>query len=128
MGALTSDLVSIGIPPRNADLLGESTAATITLTGNNQATAYQLSASINEISNGTAVTATGAKLPLVAVCKSAVVLIRSNNIAFAAQIYPGSGESINSLAANTAFPVPAGTTGIFAKISSTRWIAGATAT
>ncbi len=119
--ALAKDLAS-ELGAFKADCLGDTQEDGITSAGNSQGTAYPLKASINRVTGGTAVTGDCLRLPAIASFKPSSVSIRSDFIGFALNVFPASGESINGLAANASYSLPAGSGITFRKASSTIWI------
>jgi hypothetical protein len=119
---LASDLSKIGFSSHDADFLGDTQTDSITLTGTTQGTGYAITSSINRITGGTAASAEAATLPKASTFKGSYIAIRSDNIAFSAQIFPAVDDAINGLAANAAYALSAGTGALFLKVSSTRWV------
>jgi hypothetical protein len=119
---LSSDLVQIGFSSRESDFLGDTQSNSISLAGTTQGAGVPITSSINRITGGTGGVDDAATLPLAANFKGSFIAIRSDFIGFAAQIFPGVGDSINGLAANAAYSLAAGTGILLFKISSTSWI------
>lgn len=119
--ALASDLVQIGFISRHADFLGDTIADTLTALGTDQAHALALTASINCV---TIVTATnnGVILPTIVLCKYSSILVRNDDAMDTLTVYPATGQSINSLAANAGFNIAANSAKSFTRVSSTKWV------
>jgi len=121
--ALASDLVQSGFSSKQADLLGSTCADNITATGILQATAYQLTSSINHITTTVAGVNDGVILPSILTFPKDTIVVRNAFGPGALQIYPAVGEYINATAVNT--PYALGVSGVtFYKCTQTasRWI------
>jgi hypothetical protein len=97
-----------------AGLVSHSTNAAVTAAGTTQGTATVISTDINNITAGTG----GVILPFWQAGHRVTV---RNALAVAVNVYPNSGGQINSLGANAAFSLTAGSTVEFINISSTLW-------
>ena len=111
-----SALMAAGFSAAQANMLGTNPAATIVPAGSTQQTATQLTPGCSLL--GTAA-AGGVILPSAAGQPDCTVYNNSGN---AQNVYPASGETINSLAANTAFSVASGKTGNFIPSGHKSWI------
>lgn len=119
--ALSKEIGQLGFIARIADFLGDTQSDTLSATGTTQGAALALTSTINNITTCTAGANDSVKLPLISAAKSSYVFIR-NSTAAIAQIFPGSGDSINALAANAALNLAATTGTILFRVSSTKWI------
>ncbi len=119
----TSGLMQLGMAPSLAiEVLGRVQAAQ-TATGSTQTDAFQLTTSTTVFTTVAAVVhdiAAGRKVPSVEAPSTFVV---ANLGANALLVYPATGQTINTGAANASLSVPAGKTVQFWGISSTGWIA-----
>lgn len=99
----------------------------ITATGNaSQASAYQITANHSQF---TVVTSTNnsAKLPLASQAPHGLYIVINDDAADNLNLYPGSGDSINALAADAAIVIPYGAGAYIARGSDTKWVAIKTA-
>lgn len=114
----TSGLMQLGMAPSLAiEVLGRVQAAQ-TATGSTQTDAFQLTTSTTVFT--TVAAGTGARLPSV---EAPATFVVANLGANALLVYPATGQTINTGAANASLSVPAGKTAQFWGISSTGWIA-----
>lgn len=119
--ALVSTLVQSAIDSREAKILGDTLADSLTATGDDsQANGLPLTATINNITtaderNNTVV------LPKIVSFASTFCVVK-NNTGETLNIYPASGESINALAANTGVTLTSGSILVFYKATSTKWV------
>ena len=99
-----------------ADMVTYSTAGALTAAGATQGTALALTSDINNVT--TVAAGTGVILPFWQTGHRIVVRNGgANNLA----VYPNSSAQINSLGANVAFSLPAGTAIEFVNFTSTQW-------
>jgi hypothetical protein len=99
-----------------ADMVTYSTAGALTAAGATQGTALALTSDINNVT--TVAAGTGVILPFWQTGHR--IIVRNggaNNLA----VYPNSSAQINSLGANVAFSLPAGTAIEFVNFTSTQW-------
>lgn len=115
-----TELMAGGVPGQAAKQIGSGPLTTITPAGTTQGTATSITSSQTIL--GTAAAA-GAILPT---ATGAPVHAVYNNSGNAQNVYPASGETINSSAANVAFSVANGKSAIFIP-SGMSWIANLSA-
>jgi hypothetical protein len=111
-------IMATGNSAASATAIVGSTLDSLTATGSTQNTALALSA-INSVVTTTAAS-TGVRLPL-RVDVGGLYFV-ANLGANALTIYPGTGESINALSANTGLSLAAGSKAVLIKTSATRWV------
>lgn len=111
-------IMATGNSAASAQAIVGNAADNLTATGSTQGTALAISA-INSVVT-TAAASTGVRLPLRVDVGSNYFV--ANLGANALTIYPGTGESINALAANAGLSLAAGSKAFLVKTSATRWI------
>mgnify|MGYP000905420084 FL=1 len=121
MASLVSTLVNVGMPARQAELLGETGSTGIAAAGTTQVGATPLSATVNEITSATAGVNDSVRLDSIAAAKNIVVFVRNSTLA-PLKVFPATGESINALAANASQTVNAASGTWFAAVSTTKWV------
>jgi hypothetical protein len=99
-------------------MLGLNAEDNITATGATQATAYQLTQSINRITTG--ILNTGVRLPAFSADITNFCVVRNSTVTNKL-IYPNTGEEINGLGPNNPITLGAGGYVIY-RVSDTRWI------
>lgn len=119
--ALAADLVQIGINSQQSSFLGDVQSDAVSATGTTQGTGTALTNDIIRVTTATAGVNDALTLPLIATCKKTYKFIR-NDSAATVNVFPGSGESINNLAANASIAITANNALIFARVSSTKWV------
>lgn len=119
--ALSSDLIQIGLTPKQADFLGDTVEISIVAAGANQANAYQLTKTLNALGT-VALNADGVKLPTPINTKAGRVVVHNGTTGRTAQVYPDSGAAIDELGANNPYALAVNTTREFIRFSSTIWI------
>lgn len=117
--ALVSDLVG-AFDGRQASLIGDTYADAVAATGETQGTAFQLSATFNNVTT-TDETNLGVKLPAIKSYKGSIVMVK-NNAADTITIYPYTGEKINALEANIGVTLASGSIMVLYKVSTTKWV------
>ena len=118
--ALASDLIQVGFDSKQSDWLGDTIEFGITATGAIQSTAYAITKTINFFT--TVAAGTGARLPPVASTKCTSIKIINEEGANDLQVYPATGEQIDTKAVNDAVEVVVGSARIFYKRSNTQWV------
>lgn len=93
--------------------------ASLAALGANQGAAAQISKYFNNVDAGTADSADGVKLPA-GVAGGVHVVV--NTLAFAIDVFPATGETIDGLAANAAKSIPAGTSMYFGCVIDSEWV------
>ncbi len=121
MPVRVSDLVQIGLPQRQAALLGDTTEDSIAATGTTQGTARKLTATLNRITSITAGVNEAVLLPPIAQATSSIIWVRNDAGGPTLSVFPSSGESINSAAVNTAGTVATSIARPFFIVSASRW-------
>ena len=118
--ATTSDLIGLGVPPRQAQRLGfGATTSSLTATGTTSADALQLADGVNIFS--TVAASTGAKLVSALNAGRNVIV---NGGANALLVYPATGEQINNGTVTTGtYSIAAGKTALFETAGPLRWVA-----
>lgn len=119
--ALVSDLVLKAIPANQAAFLGDTTAAGLVAVGTNAATAFPISASINEFVTVTPPTAFCALLPLITATPYTWILIKNDSVN-TLTVFPDPTNSINALALGALINIAGGGSLTFYKASSTLWV------
>lgn len=121
MSSLASFLKKIGYGAREAALIGHIQQGAISANGTTQGSGTLIIGSICEVTTTSAGVNDAVTLPLIAKAKALPIIV-TNSTANSLNIFPGSGESINSGAANASISVFAGSTATFWPISSSRWL------
>jgi len=122
------DLVQIGFTPIQAKHLGvvtdgvEGTFSALTATGTTQGTGYAIIGNYNQFTT-VAAGANAATLPLAITSAYGAIVVRNSDSADNLILFPGVGDTINNLAANTSIVIPPGASASFYRISNTKWIA-----
>ena len=112
-------LISAGVPPSWARMLGLNAEDNITATGATQGTAYQLTQSINRIAGGGL--NTGVVLPAAAKDITNFSTVQ-NGTATTKLVYPNVGEEFNAIGPNNPITVLASNSITLYRVSDTRWI------
>lgn len=119
--ALASHLAQIGFGSRDADFLGDTQASGIAAAGTTQGAATALTASINAVSTATGGVNDAVLLPSALTFKPTAIVVRNDSGA-TIQVFPASGEGINSLAANTALNITNTNARVFFKLNTAQWV------
>ncbi len=98
--ALKSELMAVGMPPAQANRLGQDAVQTVSAAGTNQATATVLTG------NFTIVSVTGASTGVLAKSVSDGPQLIYNQGASTLQVYGNGTETINGIAGSTGVSVP----------------------
>lgn len=106
--ALATELTGLGMPGALAGSIGNTRGAALTGAGTTQADATLFTASVNFAT--TVASGAGFRLPPAA---GQPVTFFNNGGANDAAVFPATGESINAIAANSAFTVTAGESAVF---------------
>jgi hypothetical protein len=120
--ARVQDLVSIGFNPMAAKHLGFDVAVGLTATGTTQGTGYAITANFNQFTT-VAAGALAATMPLAISSAFGEYVIRNDDSGDGMSLFPGVGDSINALAANTAITIAPGSICTIYRVSDTQWIA-----
>jgi hypothetical protein len=97
--ASINDIAALGLSPQVANLIGESIKTGIAAAGNSQATAAQLTHTVNVIATATATSADGVKLPTASTGARCIVI---NKTAETLDVWPATGDKIENGSANAA--------------------------
>lgn len=119
--ALAADLVQIGIRSQQADFLGDVQSDAVSAAGTTQGAGTALTNDIIRVSTATAGVNDALTIPLIATCKKSWKVVR-NDSAATVNVFPGSGQTINNLAANASIAITANNALMFFRVSSTKWI------
>ncbi len=117
--AIAQRLVGLGTAPALATNIIGDVSSGLTATGSTQGTALALSSVINEVSTVSA--STGVRL-MPDMSPGDMIHVH-NSGASTLSVYPPTGESIQSGAANAAFSVATNRAALFIKRSNTAWSA-----
>lgn len=118
-----SDLVQIALTPQQAEFLGHTQDNALAAAGNSQGTATLITKTINRLVTITAGSADGLRLPPIATVKKFPIYILNDTLTDA-DLFPSTGETINSLSANTAIAFPSLAFFTCSPITSTKWMIG----
>lgn len=119
--ALASNLVQIGLNSKEADFLGDTYTGALTALGITQGTAAPLVSNITRVTTATGGVNDGVILPTLIQAKNSVYVVY-NVTGATINIYPGVGDNINELAANTAITLATGNTLLLIAGGTNRWI------
>jgi hypothetical protein len=97
--AYINDIAALGLSPQVANLVGESIKTGIAAAGNSQATAAQLTHTVNVIATATGTSADGVKLPTAFTGARCVVINKSGETL---DVWPATGDKIEDGSANAA--------------------------
>ena len=116
----TKNIMGAGVPPLTAQQISGTLSDGLIATGNSQATALALQANANVVT--TTAASTGVLLPAGTSPGDEVMV--ANLGASSLAVYPSTGGTIGTGAANASFAVGAGKTGYFiARADGVSWIA-----
>ena len=97
--AYINNLAGLGMSPQVANLVGESIKTGIAAAGNSQATAAQLTHTVNVVATATATSADGVKLPTASTGARCIVINKSGETL---DVWPATGDKIEDGSANAA--------------------------
>jgi hypothetical protein len=95
--ASINDIAALGLSPQVANLIGESIKTGIAAAGNSQATAAQLTHTVNVIATATGGSADGVKLPTANTGARCIVINKSGQTL---DVWPATGDKIENGLAN----------------------------
>lgn len=113
-------LMGVGLSALAADHIVGVCSSALTATGSSQSDALLLPSTVNEVT--TTASNTGVILP--ANCSTGDSFLVYNIGAQTLSVYPPTGESINAIAANSAYSQATAKIGYYTKVSATRWCGG----
>lgn len=108
---------SYQVPLRSSNLFYQSQANGLTATGSGSGSALVLAANVNQVA--TVALNTGVRLPNQSFYGGDITVI--NDGANSLSVYPTTGGTIDSLAVNVAYSLPAGSVGVWTYASGTNW-------
>lgn len=115
-------LKELQFSPKQQRALGDDYDLSISATGNDsQANAYQITTSVAYITTCAAGSADSAKLPLAKTWLRGFVFV-CNDGAGTLNLFPNTGDSINTGAANAKIQVTSGGRVIMVRVSDTKWL------
>lgn len=97
--AYVNDIIGLGLSPQVGNLIGESIKTGIAAAGNSQATAAQLTHTVNVIATATATSADGVKLPTASTGARCIVINKSGETL---DVWPATEDKIQGGSANAA--------------------------
>ncbi len=113
-----SDIVALAASETPSEIIDSITASITANPGGGQGSAVQLTSTVNNITT----VATAGDSVLLPEAIAGLVVIIQNNGANAADVFPATGETINSGSANAAISIPAGARKEFIGTTTTNWI------
>ena len=119
--ALATDLKQLGLTTSQVEFLGNTQANDLSANGTTQGAGTAITSTISRFTDVTAGVKDASTLPLIKNIKSFPYVVR-NDSAATLNVFPASGESINSLAANASIGVTTSSALLFYPISSTAWV------